>query len=436
VQSVPLSFQQRFHWDNSHRLSDLNLNFPFALFITGVLNIARLRESFEAVIRRHGALRTRIAVAHGEPRQIVDVPGRFRLEVVPRPHDLTSEVEGYLNCPFDLVGGKLFRARLLRLSRREHILLVCAHHLIMDAYSVSFLSDELWHWYSSRAPQLPVLHTQYSDYALRQMQAHASWLESHSRYWTERLANAEPLRLPAERSLAVDATTSVGNFQIEFEGALTAAIDAAARRWKTMPAMLVLTAFIATLSRWSKQSDFIVPIVFSGRDDPDTLGLIGFFSYVLLLRMQIEGARDFGDLRDRVNREFCRACAGEDHGRVVTGLLANLPAREGMKLFSTGFNWLSMSSGELAGAPSQVILNRLQGELEVTPFPFRFLPRYLNTSGRSEHSPLSDVPALGLQVTQGSAVEASLLYSAGSLSPGSIAVFAENLRLLLESAVA
>jgi non-ribosomal peptide synthetase component F len=189
------------------------------------------------------------------------------------------------------------------------------------------------------------------------------------------------------------------------------------------------------LSRWSKQSDFIVPIVFSGRDDPDTLGLIGFFSYVLLLRMQIEGARDFGDLRDRVNREFCLACAGEDHGRVVTGLLAELPARDGMKLFSTSFNWLSMSSGELAGAPSPVILNRLQGELEVTPFPFRFLPRYLNTSGRSEHSPLSDVPALGLQVTQGSAVEASLLYSAGSLSPGSIAVFAENLRLLLESAV-
>jgi Condensation domain len=436
VQSVPLSFQQRFHWDNSRRLSDLNLNFPFALLITGALDIERLRESFEAVIRRHGALRTRIAVTRGEPRQIVDLPGRFRLEVVSRPHDLGSEVEGYLNCPFDLVGGKLFRARLVRLSRGEHILLVCAHHLIMDAHSVSVLSNELWYLYGSRAPALPVLHTQYSDYALRQMQAHASWLESHARYWTERLANAEPLRLPAERLLTVGATTSVGHFKIEFEGALTAAIDAAARRWKTMPAMLVLTAFVAALSAWSRQKDFIVPIVFSGRDDPDTLGLIGFFSYVLLLRMQTEGARDFGDLRDRVNREFCLACAGEDHGRVVTGLLADLPPKEGMKLFGTSFNWLSMSSSELAGAPSQAILNRLQGNLEVTPFPFRFLPRYLNTSGVSEPSQRSEAPALGLQVTQGSTVEASLLYSSGSLSPDSIAIFAQDLRLLLESAVA
>jgi hypothetical protein len=436
VQSVPLSFQQRFHWDNSHRLSDLNLNFPFALCLTGALDIERLRESFEAVILRHGALRTRIAVTQGEPRQIVDVPGRFRLEVVARPNDLSSEVEGYLNCPFDLVGGKLFRARLLRLSRREHILLVCAHHLIMDAYSVGFLSNEVWDWYSSRAPALPALQTQYSDYALRQMQAHASWLQGDGRYWTEHLANAVPLRLAAERSIAVDATTSVGNFQIEFEGALTAAIDGAARRWKTMPALLVLTAFIAALSRWSKQSDFIVPLVFSGRDDPDTLGLIGFFSYVLLLRMQVDGVRDFADLRARVSQEFCRACERQDHGRVVTGLLAELPARDGMKLFSNSFNWLTMSSGELAGAPSQAILRRLRGELEVSPFPFRFLTRYPSTPGRLEHSPLSDVPSVGLQVTQGSAVEASLLYSAGSLSPDSIAVFAENLRSLLESAVA
>jgi hypothetical protein len=436
VQSVPLSFQQRFHWDNARRLSDLNLNFPFALCLTGALDIERLRESFEAVIRRHGALRTRIAVTHGEPRQIVDAPGRFRLEVAPRPNDLSSEIAGYLNCPFDLVGGKLFRARLLRLSHREHILLVCAHHLIMDAYSIGFLSNELWGCYSSRVPALPVLQTQYSDYALRQMQAHAGWLQGDGRYWSERLANAVPLRLTAERSVAVDATTSVGNFQVEFEGALTAAIDGAARRWKTMPAMLVLTAFIAALSRWSQQSDFIVPLVFSGRDDPDTLGLIGFFSYVLLLRVQIEGVRDFATLRDRVSQEFCRACERLDHGRVITGLLAELPPKDGMKLFSNSFNWLTMSSGQLAGAPSQAILSRLQGELLVTPFPFKFLTRYPCAPGRLEPGPLSEVPSVGLQVTQGSAVDASLLYSAGSLSRDSIAMFAESLRSLLESAVA
>jgi hypothetical protein len=435
VQSIPLSFQQRFHWDNAQRLSDLNLNFPFALLIAGALNIMRLHDSFEAVVRRHGALRTRIAIAGGEPRQIVDPPGRFRLEVLSRPHDLAGEVEGYLNSPFDLVGGKLLRARLLRLSSREHVLLVCAHHLIMDAYSVRLLSDELWHCYSSRSPSLPVLHTQYADYAIRQSETQGTWLKRHGQQWTERLANAAPLLLAPERALDVDTATSVGSFEIEFESTLTAAINLAARRWKTLPAMLMLTAFIAGLSRWSKQKDFIVPLVFSGRDDPDSQDLIGFFSYVLLLRMELEGVQDFSDLRTRVNREFCLACARQDHGRVVTDLLAKLPAQDGMKLFSTSFNWLSMSSGELAGCPSRDILNRLE-DLTLSPFPFRFLPRYPNTLNRSEHGSLSHVPALGLQVTQGNALEGSLLYSAGSLSPRSIEAFAQSLLLMLEKAVA
>jgi len=106
VKSTPLSFQQQFHWDNAQRLSDLNLNFPFALLLTGALDIERLRESLERVVRRHAALRTRIVVIAGEPRQVVDTPGHFRLEVLSRPRDVTLEVEVYLNSPFDLVEGR------------------------------------------------------------------------------------------------------------------------------------------------------------------------------------------------------------------------------------------------------------------------------------------------------------------------------------------
>jgi hypothetical protein len=438
VKSTPLSFQQQFHWDNAQRLSDLNLNFPFALLLTGALDIERLRKSLERVVRRHAALRTRLVVVAGEPRQVVDTPGHFRLEVVSRPRDVTREVEAYLNSPFDLVEGRLLRARLLRLSSSEHILLVCAHHLIMDAFSVHVLANELWRGYVTRSPRLPVLPIQYADYATRQRNTHSQWLESHGTYWSERLATAVPLRLPAERAIAVDPMTSVGTFQLELEGALAVALYRAARKWQTMPALLVLAAFIAVLSRWSGQEDFVVPLVFSGRDDPDCLDLVGFFSYVLLLRVELQGAQDFAGVLQRVSREFSAACERQDHGRVITGLLASLPARDGMKLFSTSFNWLTMSTAELAGAPSEDILSRLDGKLTLSPFPFQFSPRHCGGVGpesrRRGHS--CEVPAVGLQVTHGRALEASLLYSAGSLSSRSMAKLAENLVRALEQAVA
>ena len=433
---IPLSFQQRFHWDNAQRLSDLNLNFPAALWVSGPLDIERLRESLERVVRRQAALRTRIVLVGGEPRQVVDPPGHFRLEVVSRTHGLGTEVEAYSNSPFNLVGGSLLRARLLRISNRQHILLVCAHHLVMDAFSLRVLSNELWHCYVTRSPRLPVLPIQYADYALRQNNTHSHWLENHGTYWAERLAQAVPLRLPSDRDIRVDPGTSVGTFQIEVEGALATAIQNAARQWRTLPAMLMLTAFIAVLSRWSHQRDFVVPLVFAGRDDPDCLDLIGFFSYVLLLRMELQGAEDFAGLLARVSREFCVACERQDHGRVVTGLLASLPARDGMKLFSTSFNWLSMSAAELAGSPSAAVLSQLDRRLALSPFPFRFLPRYPCGGERAAHGNSCEVPAIGLQVTQGVNLEASLLYSTSSLSVSSIAMLAQSLLRVLEEAVA
>jgi len=435
VESIPLSFQQRFHWDNAHRLSDLNLNFPFALLLTGALDIERLRESLEQVVRRHAALRTRIGVSNGEPRQVVNAPGHFRLEVVSRPHDLTNEVEAYLNNPFNLVGGRLLRARLLRLSNHQHILLVCAHHLVMDAFSLRVLSNELWHCYVTRSPSLPLLPIQYAEYAIRQRDTHCHWLERHGKYWTEHLAQALPLRLPAERAIAVDSAMSVGSFHVELEGPLAAAVYSAARQWQTIPAMLMLTAFIAVLSHRSRQQDFVMPLVFAGRDDPDCLDLIGFFSYVLLLRVQLQGAADFRSLLARVSREFCSACERQDHGRVVTGLLANLPARDGMNLFSTSFNWLCMSAAELAGTPSQAVLDALDGTLAMSPYPFRFLPRYASGGEPPRHGNSCEVPAVGLQVTQGTVLEARFLYSTGSLSPHGMAMLAENLLRVLEEAV-
>ena len=197
MESTPLSFQQQFHWDNAQRLSDLNLNFPFALLLTGALDIERLREKFRA-----GRPTSRGATNADRGRSTASPDKSWTLRVTfgsrwcPGPSDVTSEVEVYLNSPFNLVGGRLLRARLLRLSNRQHILLVCAHHLIMDAFSVRVLANELWHCYATRSPRLPTLPIQYADYGRQQRATHGHWLECHGTYWSERLATAVPLRLP------------------------------------------------------------------------------------------------------------------------------------------------------------------------------------------------------------------------------------------------
>lgn len=89
-------------------------------------------------------------IADGQPYQVVDVPGQFHLDVMSLPRnslncpECTQKfVEDFINAPFDLVGGALFRTKLIRHSTCDHILLFSAHHLIIDAFSIGVLANEL-----------------------------------------------------------------------------------------------------------------------------------------------------------------------------------------------------------------------------------------------------------------------------------------------------
>src|SRR5512146_908335 len=87
----------------------------------------------------------------GQPVQII--AESLRLEVA--AFDLTSQPEGERNdsatriaaqeaqTPFDLTKGPLLRAKVLKLSANEHILLLTMHHIVSDAWSAGIFFQEL-----------------------------------------------------------------------------------------------------------------------------------------------------------------------------------------------------------------------------------------------------------------------------------------------------
>lgn len=79
----PLSFQQQFY-RHMHSGSDLveRLDGAHALCISGPLDLEVLHKSLEALIRRHDALRTRIVMDEGIPKQYVETSSGYQLEIV------------------------------------------------------------------------------------------------------------------------------------------------------------------------------------------------------------------------------------------------------------------------------------------------------------------------------------------------------------------
>jgi len=74
--------------------------------------------------------------------------------------------------PFDLAAEALLRTTLVQLGPADHLLLLCAHHTVIDGWSVGILLRDLAAFYEAavigRPAALPPLELQYADYAVWQ----------------------------------------------------------------------------------------------------------------------------------------------------------------------------------------------------------------------------------------------------------------------------
>ncbi|WP_344893580.1 condensation domain-containing protein, partial [Nonomuraea antimicrobica] len=177
--------------------------------LRGDLDADRLAAAVGAIAARHEILRTTYASRDGEPVQIVREPGdgvpleRLDLSGLPagsreaRARELAAE---RIRRPFDLAAGPPWRASLLRLDEREHVLCVVFHHIAVDGWSTELFSAELAALYPDpygQAPAPPAL--QYGDYAAWQRERLAEEAAGQLAYWRDRLADPPVLDLPLDR---------------------------------------------------------------------------------------------------------------------------------------------------------------------------------------------------------------------------------------------
>src|ERR1043165_8030303 len=150
--SAPLSFTQRQMWVIDQMTpGNPAYNLPYAFRLRGPLQVAALEDSFNQIIQRHEALRTRFAVKSGEPLQIIEPALRIKLKVTKLDHPAGEERENRLKAlaaeeslkSFDLSRLPLIRVSLVKLDETEHLLIINLHHIVADGLSIGLLLNEL-----------------------------------------------------------------------------------------------------------------------------------------------------------------------------------------------------------------------------------------------------------------------------------------------------
>ncbi|MBI0319576.1 AMP-binding protein, partial [Streptomyces javensis] len=326
---LPLSFEQQRMWF----LNQLEgagegaaYNLPLALRMSGELDLAALEAALGDVADRHESLRTIYPASDGVPRQQVleAAAGRPPLVVVDTTEDeIDDALTAHVSRGFDVSVDLPWRIRLLRTGPTDYILLIVAHHIAVDGWSMGVLAQDLETAYTARhqgrLPGWEPLPVQYADYALWQREVLGdlgdprSVISGQLDHWRRTLAGApEELDLPTDRPRPATPTFHGRTLPVEVGAETHARLVELARRGRATMFMVVHAALGVLLSRMGAGTDIPIGTATAGRGDAALDGLAGFFVNTLVLRTDLTADPGFDELLARVRETDLAAYAHQD----------------------------------------------------------------------------------------------------------------------------
>nr|WP_084510218.1 non-ribosomal peptide synthetase [Nocardia lijiangensis] len=326
---IPLSLaQQRMWFLNRFDTGSAVNNLPVAVRLTGELNVGALRQAVADLVARHETLRTRYPEGtDGIARQVILPADQATPGLLPQivaPDAVPARIAEAVAAGFDVTAEPPFRAALFQVEGTdEHVLVVVAHHIAADGWSMGPLTRDVMLAYAARdtgrAPEWPPLPVQYADFSVWQRAMLGSESDPESlvsaqiAFWRSALAGLpDELSLPADRPrpAAQSFAGATHSFTIDAELADRLAALAAARNATLF--MVLHAALAALLARLSGTGDIAVGTPVAGRGEAELDDVIGMFVNTLVLRTAVAGESSFDELLARVREADLAAFAHAD----------------------------------------------------------------------------------------------------------------------------
>jgi non-ribosomal peptide synthetase component F len=278
---------------------------PVALEYTGPVAAGRLRAAVQFVLGRHPALRSRFqldrerrAVVYrtdGTPPQVgyVDAGAARWGEAELRDH-----VAALCWDPFDL-SAAVARAEVITVGERT-LLVVSAHHIVLDGWSLQLLTAEIGEVYraaaEARAPRLPA--------PVHPATVAAPAPEGKPDGLQETLASLQgaplDIELPHDRPRPAVQPTRGATASLRLGPDLTRRLRARATQHGCTTFAVLVALLAVALARRGSQRDFVFCFPWAGRDVSGRAGAVGMFVNTLFIRVDLSGRPSWTKLLEQV----------------------------------------------------------------------------------------------------------------------------------------
>lgn len=310
------------HWFmNQALVSPGHWNQNLLLEIEAVLSAEMLNKAINALTLHHGALRT--CFVHDHDRFYQQVASRFNLDFnvfnIAAEDDIDAVISdraGAIQNGFSVDRAPLVRFMLFACAgKRPDRLLICAHHLVIDAVSWRILIEDFEQAcrmvIRDETIVLATGSTSYQQWSLSlERFAQSPELQSELDYWKS-LPLSETNTIPRDREGidAVEGNADILTVTLDEKNtfALTGAVHSA---YRTTVIDLLLTALARVLSRWTKRRRNSIGLEGHGREpldvDIDTTRTMGWFTafYPVCIEVGKQGdmATDVKHIKELIHR--------------------------------------------------------------------------------------------------------------------------------------
>lgn len=317
----PLSKGQEAMWVQHQMAPKSIFNPVYAVRIRSEIDLDKLNVALQAMVNRHPSLRTTFHFKGGEQIQHVHeyMDAHFVQEDASQLDDaaVKQRIEELANETYDLTRGPLFRTTILIRSKEESILVVAAHHIITDMWSLAIIINELSQLYATTNPNFTFLPLpyRYTDYVAwqRDMLKNQDGEELLT-YWMNKLSGNLPvLELPADFARPAVQTFNGKIRSLKLGRELTEKLKDLSDEHGVTMYMTLLTAFKILLHKYTGEEDVIVGTPTTGRSRSEFSDIVGYFVNPVALRSFVSRNESFADLLSQVQKTVVDALAHQDY---------------------------------------------------------------------------------------------------------------------------
>jgi amino acid adenylation domain-containing protein/FkbH-like protein len=369
---LPLSpLQERIWWLDQLDPKQTAYNRAVGVKLSGPLDQAALQHSLSQLARRQDALRVIFPAEDGQPKQVVTSIAEVSLQTadlrkVPEPlrKQQALELAAQTASRSHMLSEPIFRALLLQLTQREHLLVLILNDIAADENSIRLVLHELPELYAAAASQqqasLPAPAAPYAHLVTTIPRLNQPEETLHLEYWKSQLGTVpELLDLPSDRPRSAQADYAGARAPIELAAAVAESVTNLAREQGCETFIVLLAALAAVLQRYARTDDVVIGTTVSLRSAA-TRDVVGPFENRVPVRCDLSGDPTFRQLLGRLSETRQRDLehAAVPFNKIVAAVRPHASPSY-TPIFQVFLNWdhegfAEASAGELHFAPFEI----------------------------------------------------------------------------------